>query len=155
MHLRAPAFSDGAEIPRRYTADGDNLSPPLEWDDVPGSAKSLALIVEASDSDDPSVPASMRVHWLVVDLPPESKGLTEGVTQLPAGVIGVNEWERSAWNGPSSKSHRHHYVFKLYAIDRMLGLERPTKYDLDRELAKAIVLAEATLTATYGVAKAA
>jgi Raf kinase inhibitor-like YbhB/YbcL family protein len=150
MHLRSPAFSDGSEIPQKFTHDGQDVSPPLEWDDVPSAAKSLALVVE-----DPDAPQGTWVHWVIVDLPPDSRGLSEGTKVLRAGVIGKNDWDRAEWDGPAPPTGRHQYLFKLYALDRVLGLEHPTKYDLDRAIAKAVVLAEAKLVGTYEKQKAA
>jgi Raf kinase inhibitor-like YbhB/YbcL family protein len=150
MFLRSSAFSDGSEIPKKYTHDGQDVSPPLEWDDVPEAAKSLALIVE-----DPDAPAGVWSHWVVTDLPPDSKGLPEGVKDLPKGHMGINDWERAGWGGPAPPSGRHRYLFKLYALDRELGLEKPTKFELDRVLGNAVVLAEATLVGTYEKQRAA
>lgn len=155
MHLRSPAFKDGGEIPRKYTQDGEDISPPLEWDDVPEAAKSLALVVEDPDFSDPEQPGRMWIHWVITDLPPDTRSLPENIKTLRSGVIGLNDWDRAAWGGPSPPSGRHHYVFKLYALDRMLGLEKPTKYDLDRMLGSALVLAEAKVVGTYQKQKAA
>lgn len=155
MHLRSPAFKDGDEIPRKYTHDGDDVSPPLEWDDVPESAKSLALVVEDPDYIDPRQPGRMWIHWVVTDLPPDTTSLPENITTLKDGVIGLNDWDQASWGGPSPPSGLHHYIFKLYALDRTLGLEAPTKYDLDRMLGNALVLAEAKLIGTYRKQKAA
>jgi Raf kinase inhibitor-like YbhB/YbcL family protein len=149
MKLRSPAFRDGEEIPRKYAQDGQNVSPPLEWEDVPEAAKSLALIVEDPDAPDPAKPERTWIHWVVVDLPPESKGLPEGVRALGRGVIGRNGWERASWGGPAPPIGRHRYIFKLYALDRELRVDTPTKDELDRALANAVVLAEARLTGTY------
>jgi Raf kinase inhibitor-like YbhB/YbcL family protein len=155
MHLRSPAFRDGDDIPSKFTHDGADVSPPLEWDDVPEAAKSLALVVEDPDVADPSQPGRLWIHWIVVDLPPDSGGLAEGVRHLPNGVMGLNDWDRPHWNGPSPPKGRHHYIFKLYALDRRLGLARPTKYDLDRALTASVVLAEAKLVGLYQRRKAA
>ena len=149
MHLRSSAFKDGEAIPEKYTSQGDDVSPPLAWDDVPAGTKSLALIVEDPDAMDPAKGTAMWIHWLVVDLPPESQGLPEATGVLPKGVVGLNDWERARWNGPARPTGRHHYVFKLYALDREVGLEKPTKYDFDRKLASSLVLAEAKLVGVY------
>src|SRR5437773_292392 len=95
MHLGSPAFKDGEEIPPKYTRDGEDVSPPLAWDDVPASTKSLALIVEDPDAMDPAKGIGMWTHWLIVDLPPDSRGLPEAVSVLPKGVVGLNDWEQA------------------------------------------------------------
>jgi len=149
MQISSTAFTEGGEIPRDYTSDGKNVSPPLSWNGVPESAKSLALIV-----DDPDAPSGAFTHWVVVDLPPTATELPEAVSKLPGGRLGVNDWKRAEWNGPAPPKGRHHYSFKLYALDRELGLAKPTKQELEAAMA-GHVLAETKLTGTYQKAKAA
>jgi Raf kinase inhibitor-like YbhB/YbcL family protein len=143
MRLTSTAFAEGGEIPKKYTHDGSDVSPPLAWTGVPRDAQSLALVV-----DDPDAPSGIFTHWVLVDLPPTANELPEGVTKLPAGRVGVNGWSHTKWNGPAPPSGRHHYVFKLYALDRQLGLARPTKNELETAMA-GHVLDETKLTATY------
>jgi Raf kinase inhibitor-like YbhB/YbcL family protein len=143
MHLTSPAFHDGAEIPTKYTCEGLDISPPLEWTDVPPRTKSFALIV-----DDPDAPQDNWVHWIVVDLPPERHKLHENIGKLAQGHVGLNDWHRPAWGGPCPPSGRHHYQFKLYALDRMLDLARPTRQEVERAI-EGHVLAEAALVGTY------
>jgi len=143
MRLTSPAFPDGGAIPDRYAKDGDDLSPPLLWSGVPGGALSLALIV-----DDPDAPRGTWTHWIVTDLPPTMTSLGEGAT---VGHVGVNDWRRAEWNGPAPPRGRHRYEFKLFALDRELGLMRPTRHEVERAMA-GHVLAEARLTGTYQTA---
>ena len=149
MHLTSTAFHDGEAIPRQYTSDGANVSPPLAWDDVPPGAKSLALIV-----DDPDAPDGVWTHWILADVPPDQRGVAEGATR-PPGHVGKNDWNRSEWSGPAPPSGTHHYRFRLFALDRELGLDQPTKPELDRAIQGALVLAEAKLVGTYRKARAA
>ena len=149
MRLTSMSFAEGGEIPKRFTPDGGNVSPPLAWTGVPINAQSLALVV-----DDPDAPGGTFTHWIIVDLPPTVSELAEGVTKLPGGRLGVNDYKRSEWSGPAPPHGRHHYVFKLYALDRGLGLARPTKKELEAAMA-GHVLAETRLTATYQRTKAA
>lgn len=149
MRLRSPAFPDGGAIPDRYAKDGDDLSPPLLWSGVPGGALSLALIV-----DDPDAPRGTWTHWIVSDLPPTMTSLGEGATELSGGRVGINDWKRAAWNGPAPPRGRHRYEFRLYALDREIGLPRPTRHELERAMA-GHVLAEAKLTGTYAAPRAA
>lgn len=148
MRLTSPAFTEGGEIPQKYTRDGDDVAPPLEWEDIPPSARSLALIVDDPDAPDPRAPRRTWVHWVLADLPPRSGGLPEGVVQPQEGNVGVNDWHHEGWNGPAPPVGRHRYVFKLYALDRPLELEHPTKADVEREM-EGHVIAEARLTGTY------
>src|SRR5512134_113417 len=130
MSIRSAAFADGAGIPMRYTCEGPDVSPPLDWTDVPAEARSLALIVDDPDAPDPAAPKRTWVHWVLVDLPPDSGGLGEGVDRPPTGHIGLNDWKHDRWEGPSPPIGRHRYQFKLYALDQPLGLEHPTKADV-------------------------
>jgi Raf kinase inhibitor-like YbhB/YbcL family protein len=148
MRLTSSAFTEGGTIPSTYTDDGEDISPPLAWSDVPKDAQSLALIV-----DDPDAPRGTFTHWVLVDLPPQSRELPEDAAQLPGGRFGVNDFHRAAWNGPAPPSGRHRYVFKLYALDCALGLAKPTKHELEAAMA-GHVLAETKLTGTYARAAA-
>jgi Raf kinase inhibitor-like YbhB/YbcL family protein len=148
MRLTSKAFPDGTTIPEKYTLDGVNLSPPLAWDDLPARTRSLALVVEDPDAPDPTRPTRTWVHWVLVDLPPDIDGLPEGVTKLPGGRTGMNDWNHASWDGPCPPRGRHRYVFKLYALDTQLGLARPTKHQLEAAMA-GHVLAETKLVGTY------
>lgn len=148
MHLSSPAFRDGDEIPVRYTCEGADVSPPLAWSDVPPHAKSLALVVEDPDAPDPDHPMRTWVHWVVFDLLPETQSLREDVHRVSHGRLGANDWDRTEWGGPCPPIGRHRYFFRLYALDRVLDLDRPSRVELDRAMAGHIV-AEATLLATY------
>src|SRR5207253_6845695 len=118
--------------------------------DVPSGAKSLALIV-----DDPDAPRGVFAHWVIADLPADTRALPEGATQVPGGHIGRNDWNRAEWSGPAPPSGTHHYRFQLFALDREVGLDQPTKPELDRAIQGALVLAEAKLVGTYRKARAA
>jgi len=143
MKLFSTAFTEGGEIPKTYTSEGKNVSPPLAWSEVPKDAKTLALVV-----DDPDSASGTFAHWIIVDLPPTTTELPEGVSRLAGGQFGVNDWKRAEWSGPAPPKGRHHYAFKLYALDRELGLANPTKQDLEAAMV-GHVLAETKLTGTY------
>ena len=91
LQIHSPAFADDGEIPPKYTCEGDDVAPPLEWEGVPGSARSLVLIVDDPDAPDPAAPRMTWVHWLLYNLPADISGLPEGVTaaDLPVGAGGV------------------------------------------------------------------
>lgn len=148
MRLTSTAFTDGGEIPAKYTCDGANVSPPLAWTDAPATTRSFALIVEDPDAPDPAAPERTWVHWVIVDLLQSSTGLKENVGHLAQGHFGLNDWSRAAWGGPCPPVGRHRYFFKLYALDRVLELAQPTKIKLERAMA-GHVLAEGTLMGTY------
>jgi Raf kinase inhibitor-like YbhB/YbcL family protein len=150
MQLSSPAFAAGGEIPRRFTCEGQDLAPALQWSDVPAAAKSLALIVDDPDAPDPEAPQRTWVHWVLYDLPPQSSGLPESGRPLPAGTReGFNDWNRQGYGGPCPPIGRHRYFFKLYALDVLLPpLPRPTKATLEHAM-QGHVLAHAELVGTY------
>jgi Raf kinase inhibitor-like YbhB/YbcL family protein len=150
MKITSTAFPDNSPIPRKYTCDGEDVSPPLSWTDVPPAAKSLALIVDDPDAPDPAAPKMTWVHWVLYDIPPSVSGLPEAVKSLPPGTReGLNDWGRTGYGGPCPPIGRHRYFFKLYALDVQLpDLRHPRKSALENAM-KGHVLAEARLVGTY------
>lgn len=149
--LTSAAFLHGAPIPARHTCDGEDVSPALSWTEPPRATKSLALIV-----NDPDAPVGDWVHWVVVDLPPSSRSLPEGIprggtVKEPAGARqGRNDFGRLGWGGPCPPPGKpHRYFFTLYALDGPLGVaEGATKKDVERA-AKGHVLGKAEMFGTY------
>jgi Raf kinase inhibitor-like YbhB/YbcL family protein len=122
IELSSPAFKDGELIPKRYTADGANDSPPLKWLEPPPGTHSFALICE-----DPDAPRRTFIHWVLFNLPAESRELGErvpGAETLPNGTTeGMNDFGRLGYGGPSPPAGKpHHYHFLLFALDRPLEL---------------------------------
>lgn len=116
-------FAPQAEIPTRFTCEGENISPQLRWSGVPDGAQSLVLIVDDPDAPDPAAPQTTWVHWVVYNLPADSTGLPEAATaaDLPAPASqGHNGWGKAAYGGPCPPIGTHRYFFKLYALDRKL-----------------------------------
>ncbi len=152
MKITSPAFAPQQSIPKVYTCDGRDVSPPLAWSEVPAGARSLALIVDDPDAPDPKAPRMTWVHWVLYDLPRDSKGLAQGVAarSLPAGTReGLNDWQRAGYGGPCPPVGRHRYFFKLYALDTLIGpLPHPDKAAVERAM-HGHVLAHAELVATY------
>jgi Raf kinase inhibitor-like YbhB/YbcL family protein len=138
MKIESSAFSQNGEIPKLYTCDGADASPPLSWSELPAGAKSLALIVDDPDAPDPKAPKMTWVHWLLYNLPAEAGGLPEGVraSDLPAGVRqGLNDWKRAGYGGPCPPIGEHRYFHKLYALDTVLpDLDQPDKAQLERAM---------------------
>lgn len=153
LTLRSEAFPPEGEIPVRHTCDGENVSPPLRISGVPPQARSLALLVEDPDAPDPAAPRMIWVHWLLLNLPPETAELPEGVAaqDLPPGTVqGMNDWRRSGYGGPCPPVGRHRYLHRLYALDRRLDCgPRTTRAEFLRA-ARGHVLAEAVLIGRYG-----
>ncbi len=152
LKLVSEAFAEGGAIPRKYTCQGQDVSPPLSWSGIPPEAKSLTLIVDDPDAPDPKAPKMTWVHWVLYNLPPSSSGLAEGVKAdaLPPGAeAGLNDWKRASYGGPCPPVGRHRYVHKLYALDTELaGLSQPNKAAVEAAM-RGHVLAQATLTGTY------
>lgn len=151
MKLSSPAFSAMGAIPPEYTCEGDDISPPLDWSDVPGDTRSLALYVQDPDAPDPAAPKRIWVHWVLVDLPPDLRALPAGAsTRLPAGArTGRNDWGKTAWGGPCPPIGRHRYFFALFALDTALpDLRAPTRAELEAAM-EGHVLARAELVGTY------
>jgi Raf kinase inhibitor-like YbhB/YbcL family protein len=149
LKISSPAFADGGAIARKYTCQGEDISPALVFSGVPQGTKSLVLIVDDPDAPDPKAPKMTYVHWVVVDLPPDTPGLAEAIAELPAGArSGTNDWKRTGYGGPCPPIGRHRYFFKLYALDAKLGLTEPTKPEV-LEAMKGHVLAEAQIIGTY------
>ena len=150
LTLNSTAFSNGASIPKQYTCQGTDISPPLSWSGVPAGTKSLILIVDDPDARDPAAPQRTWVHWVLYNLPPNTAGLAEAVKSLPAGTMeGLNDWKRVGYGGPCPPIGRHRYFHKLYALDSVLpDLNRPTKADLEKAM-KDHVLEQAELIGTY------
>lgn len=146
--VKSSAFEEGGMIPRKYTCDGPDLSPPLSWSGIPEGAKSIALIC-----DDPDAPMGTWVHWVAYNLPAESKGLPEGVAIQEkiagGGAQGINDFRRIGYGGPCPPGGTHRYFFKLYALDAKLDLSgKVTKAQLLKAM-EGHVLAEGQLMGKY------
>lgn len=121
MQLQSSVFSSNGLIPTKYTCDGDNISPPLTWNQPPEGTTSFALIVE-----DPDAPKGTFTHWVIYDIPGNQNQLLEGITQestLPDGSIqGRNDFGQLGFGGPCPPQGSHRYCFKLHALERSLNL---------------------------------
>lgn len=155
LEITSTAFANHGAIPTRFTCEGDDVSPELVFRGMPEGTRSLALIVDDPDAPDPEAPRTIWVHWVLYDMPADTRGLPEdaGAAGLPDGTReGVNDWKRTGYGGPCPPIGRHRYFFKLYALDVMLGdLRRPTKAALLRAM-EPHVLATAELVGTYAKA---
>ena len=152
LTLTSTAFAEGQAIPRKYTCEGDDCSPPLAWAGVPQGTRSLVLVVDDPDAPDPAAPKRTWVHWVLYNLPPHSTGLPEGVDSgtLPQGTReGLNDWNRTGYGGPCPPIGSHRYFHKLYALDAELpDLGSATKAAVELAM-RGHVLAESQLIGTY------
>jgi len=149
MELKSSAFQNGADIPRKYTCDGSDVSPQLSWANAPSSTKMFALV-----ADDPDAPAGTWVHWVIYDLPLEAKELAEGTAKTESlrngAKQGVNDFRKVGYGGPCPPPGKlHRYFFKLYALDAPTNLKpRATKQQLLAAI-KGHILSEAELVGRY------
>lgn len=152
LSINSSAFGHQTGIPRQYTCQGQDLSPPLSWSNIPEQAKSLALIVDDPDAPDPAAPKMTWVHWVLYNLPFTSKGLSENIATLalPAGTLeGKNDWLQTGYRGPCPPIGKHRYFFKLYALDIALpDLHTPSKAQLEKAMAGHII-GQAELIGTF------
>ena len=132
-------FQHEGQIPKECTCDGQDKIPPLEISAVPANAKSLALIV-----DDPDAPMGTWDHWILWNIPPNTK-----VVDRPMGVAGKNSWGKLNYGGPCPPSGTHRYYFKLYALDLMLDLPAGSNKKTLETAMKRHILAEAVLMGKY------
>jgi Raf kinase inhibitor-like YbhB/YbcL family protein len=122
IRITSTAFEEGGTIPRKYTCDGSDISPPLAWSSVPSGTKSIALIC-----DDPDAPGKTWVHWVVFNIPADIKELPEKVPDqkiLSSGAKqGMSDFQKIGYGGPCPPSGTHRYYFKIYALDIELTSE--------------------------------
>jgi Raf kinase inhibitor-like YbhB/YbcL family protein len=149
IELTSPAFAGGGTIPKRFTGDGDDLSPPLTWLGLPPGTVSLALVCE-----DPDAPSGTFDHWLVWNISADETQLDEGapaVLETFGLRQGENGFGRTGWAGPRPPPGRpHRYVFHLYALDVRIDLPSgASREDLDREI-EWHILSEGRLIGMYG-----
>jgi Raf kinase inhibitor-like YbhB/YbcL family protein len=149
MELKSPAFRDNEDIPRKYTCDGADVSPPLNWSHPPDGTKAFALIF-----DDPDAPAGTWVHWVLYDLPADATELPEGVPaaqSLPnRAKQGVNDFKRAGYGGPCPPpGPAHRYLFGLYALDAPTNLKPRARKRQLLDAMKGHILGEAQLVGKY------
>lgn len=142
MKITSAAFSDNGPIPRQYTCDGADTSPPLAFDGIPPNAKSLALVV-----DDPDAPGGTFDHWIVWNIPPATTSIAEG--KAPQGVNGRNGFGKDAYGGPCPPGGEHRYQFKLYALDTMLNLPPSSRKGELEKAMRGHIVAQAQMVGRY------
>ncbi len=148
LEIKSTAFEEGGSIPKEYTCDGTDISPPLSWTQPPEGTKSLVLIC-----DDPDAPMGTWVHWVLYGLSPDTLELPEDIPDkkeiLDGARQGTNDFRRIGYGGPCPPSGTHRYYFKLYAIDSELDLSSgATKKEVLKNI-EGHVLAEGQLMGRY------
>ena len=150
MELRSSGFRNGATIPRRFTCDGEDVSPPLQWANAPAGTRSFVLLC-----DDPDAPAGVWHHWAAFDIPADQTELAEDAARHPAGkgfAQAINDFRKAGYGGPCPPHqhgiHRYHFRLLALSMDRLPVGAKASCREVERE-ARKHVIAEATLIGLY------
>lgn len=145
LKLTSSAFHNGLNIPKRYTCDGENLNPPLSIEGIPEHTESLALIVE-----DPDAPSGTFIHWLVWNISPQYDEIPEN-SYPPSSLQGLNDFGERGWSGPCPPpGPEHRYLFKIYALDKILEIRKDASKVLLEQAMESHIIAQAELIGRYG-----
>lgn len=147
--VQSSAFTARAVIPKEYTCDGEDLSPDLNWADPPVGVESFAIIC-----DDPDAPGGDWVHWVIYDIPSDVRSVPKGIDDLPTlpdgSIQGRNDFNRIGYNGPCPPSGKpHRYQYKLYALDKQVGLPLGATKTEILKVIKGHIKSEGLLIGTY------
>lgn len=148
IKVESAAFNSMGAIPVKYSCDGEDVSPPLRWGDVPEGTKSIAII-----SDDPDAPVGTWVHWVCYDIPPDVDSIAENIPKAETlscgGKQGITDFRRIGYGGPCPPGGTHRYFFKVYALDVVLGLPAgKSKKEIETAM-KGHILAQGELVGKY------
>lgn len=148
IKITSSAFEDGGMIPAKYTCDGKDISPPLGWDAVPEGTNGIALIC-----DDPDAPMGTFVHWVLFNLPSETRQLPEGFpddeTLADGTRQGVSDFGKTGYGGPCPPSGTHRYFFKIYALDKKIDIVAVTDKQHLLEAMQDHILGQGQLVGKY------
>ncbi len=144
MNLTSTAFSYGEPIPVKFSCKGDDVSPALAWTEPPAGTQSVALIM-----DDPDAPMGTWVHWVLFNLPAETRSLAENFQPVTPIIVGKNSWGKNTYGGPCPPSGTHRYFFKLYALDTSLDLSSSADKKAVLAAMEGHILAQAELMGTF------
>jgi len=149
MQIVSPAFKSGEDIPRRFTCEGDDLSPQLRWTGAPKETHSFALVMH-----DPDAPRHNGfTHWVMYNIPPNVNALDENVSRQPEisglGLQGKNDGGEIGYKGPCPNTGRHRYIFWLFSLRANLDLEAGATYAQLKEALEGKIIEQAELMGTY------
>lgn len=148
ISLTSSAFQDSKPIPTKYTCDENNISPPLRWSDPPEGTKSFVIVC-----NDPDAASGTWIHWLLYNIPGDTRSLPEAVSTAPnladGSSNGKNSWNNSGYEGPCPPSSTHLYSFKIYALDIVLNIDAGANKEILYTIMDGHVLARGELTGTY------
>lgn len=144
MKITSPAFQDNEQIPQKYTCDGEDVNPPLKFEDIPAEAASLTLMFS-----DPDAPAKTFYHWVLFNMDPETSHIDED--SVPATAIeGKNDFDQLEYGGPCPPSGTHRFIFTLHALDGPLDLEEGAIAEEVLEAMEGHIIDTAQIVGTYG-----
>lgn len=143
MKITSPAFENNEQISQKYTCDGEDINPPLRFEDIPDEAASLALIIS-----DPDAPGKTFYHWVLFNIDPGTDHIDED--SVPGTALeGTNDFGNIEYGGPCPPFGTHRYIFKLYALNDILNLEEgATAQEVEQEMERRI-LENAEITGIY------
>lgn len=148
LDVKSTAFGNARSMPEKYTCDGADISPPLEWRNTPAGTKAFAIIC-----DTPDAPTGTWVHWVLYDIPVEVTKLPESVVkkdQLDIGARqGKNDYDQIGYNGPCLPAGEHRFFFRLYALDGFTNMKAGATKDELMNAMKGHILAEGVLMGVY------
>ncbi|MEM3065038.1 MAG: YbhB/YbcL family Raf kinase inhibitor-like protein [Candidatus Nitrosotenuis sp.] len=146
MILESPAFKDGGEIPKKYGYKNGNASPPLRIKDVPPDSKSLVLIMD--DPDAMGAVGKLWVHWLVWNIDPKTSEIAE--SSVPQGAVeGTTDFGETGYGGPAPPDKKHTYIFKLYALNAKLSLQKGANKKQLEDAMRDHIIAQTSLRGTF------
>lgn len=149
LTLSSDAFNYNQMLPAKYTCDGENVSPPLAWKDIPDNTQSFVLVM-----DDPDAPMGTWDHWILFNIPADARDLVENVNIENTGILpGMNSWKGTSYNGPCPPFGTHRYVFTLYALDGQLELPKGSTKKAIEDAMKGHILAQNEFITKYSRAK--
>ena len=142
FQITSSAFSDGDDIPKRFTCDGGDVNPPLAIKNVPSKAKSLTLTVS-----DPDAPEGTWSHWIIYNISPNTSEIIENTNP---GTEGLSDFGKYTYGGPCPSDNRlHHYIFRVYALNTILNInEGPSLPEVEKAI-RGHIISQTQLTGTY------
>lgn len=141
--LASPAFEANGMIPKEFTCAGSDKSPPFVWHDIPANTRSLAIVAQ-----DPDAPSGTWTHWILFNIP--STVSTLDINTIPEGAaLAQNSWGNAKYQGPCPQLGAHRYIFTLYALDKVMGLNNGAATNTALDAMTGHVIGSAVLTGLY------
>ncbi len=148
MTITSSVFEPNGSIPQKYSCEGEGVNPPLEFSDVPTGTKSLALLVDDPDVPKELLPSGVFDHWIVYNMPGDTKSISENSGDSTPGKQGKNGAGKLSYAAPCPPDREHRYFFKLFALDTELDLSEPTKAEVEQVM-QGHIIAQAELIGKY------